>query len=48
MISNFKASLLFMSATNPMNGNGLELKAGENLVKEKEECHILPRRNMAS
>lgn len=36
MIINFKGYLLFMSATNPMNENGLELKTGENLVVEKE------------
>lgn len=35
MIINFKVCLLFMSATSPVHGNGLELKAGENGVKEK-------------
>lgn len=43
MIINFKVCLFFMSATNPMNGNGLELKAGEKLVKEKEEFLVLQR-----
>lgn len=32
-----------MSATNPMNENGLELKAGENLVAEIENFLVLQR-----
>lgn len=43
MIINFKVCLLFMSATNPMNENGLELKAGENLVAEIENFLVLQR-----
>lgn len=36
MIINFKVRLLFMLATNPMNGNGLEWKPGQNVLIEKE------------
>ena len=43
MIIKFKVCLLFMSATNPMNENGLELKAGENLVVEIENFLVLQR-----
>lgn len=41
MIINFKASLLM---TNSMNENGLQLKTGENLVREKEEALCLWRK----
>lgn len=34
MIINFKVHLLFVAAANPMHGHGLELKAGESLVKD--------------
>lgn len=30
-----------MSATDPIHGSGLELKAGENLVKEKKDFLVL-------
>lgn len=43
MIINFKVSLCFMSATNPIHGSGLQLKAGENLVKEKKDFLVLRR-----
>lgn len=43
MIINFKVCLLFKSATNPMNENGLELKAGENLVAKIENFLVLQR-----
>lgn len=33
-----------MSATNPIHGSGLELKAGENLVKEKKDFLVLWRK----
>ena len=35
--------MLFKSATNPMNENGLELKAGENLVAKIENFLVLQR-----
>lgn len=41
MIINFKVYLLFVSAANPIHGKGLELKAGENLVKEKKGFLVL-------
>lgn len=40
---NFKVCLFFMSAANPMNEHGLELKAGENLVTGKEKFLVLQR-----
>lgn len=43
MIINFKVCLLFMSATNPVHGNGLELKAGGNLGKEQKGFLVLLR-----
>lgn len=43
MIINFKVYLLFVSTANPIHGNELELKAGENLVKEKKGLLVLQR-----
>lgn len=40
---NFKVCLFFMSAANPTNEHGLELKAGENLVTGKEKFLVLQR-----
>jgi hypothetical protein len=42
MTINFKASLLM---TNSVNENGLELKTGENLVREKRELLCLWRKS---